>query len=225
MPRYARCTCSSSRRSRPAPGEHDAAVLEHVAAPGQGQRLARCSARPAGRGARAVDLADDRGRSPARSWAPARARARRASAGAGAPSARGRWPASAAGRPTWCRRPARAARPGCGKSPSTRSRLSRRCGTGRAGVGAQLEVLEHGQAREDLAALRHLHDAALHHRVRGQPVEPHAVEQDLPRPRTQETGDRAQHRRLARAVGAHHREDLPRPRSTRSTAVSAGRSP
>src|SRR5260370_33867408 len=40
-------------------GEHDAAVLEHVAAPGQRQRLAGGLLDPQDRGARAAALADD----------------------------------------------------------------------------------------------------------------------------------------------------------------------
>src|SRR6266446_2403798 len=40
-------------------GEHDAAVLEHVAAPGQGQRLAGVLLDQQDRGALVVDLADD----------------------------------------------------------------------------------------------------------------------------------------------------------------------
>src|SRR5262249_56206086 len=35
-------------------------------------------------------------------------------------------------------------------------------GLGRADVGTHLEILEHGETREDLAALGHLHDAVLH---------------------------------------------------------------
>src|SRR5262249_16259786 len=45
-----------------------------------------------------------------------------------------------------------------------------------AWVGAQLEVLAHREAREHLAALRHLHNTALAHPVARQSVDALAVE-------------------------------------------------
>ena len=75
-------------------------------------------------------------------------------------------------------------------------------------VGAELEVLAHGEARKDLAALGDVHDAALDHPVARQAIDALAFEAHLAPARAQEPRDRAQHRRLAGAVGAHHRQRL-----------------
>jgi len=54
-----------------------------------------------------------------------------------------------------------------------------------------------------------MHEAALHHPVAGQAVDAFPLEAHLAAARAQEPGDRAQHRGLARPVGAHDRERLP----------------
>ena len=89
----------------------------------------------------------------------------------------------------------------------TRSRLSARRAFA-ARVGAELEVFPHGEAGEDLAAFGHVDHAELYHPVAGQAVDPLALKAHLAAARPQETGDRAQHRRLASTVGAHHRQRL-----------------
>ena len=60
------------------------------------------------------------------------------------------------------------------------------------------------------AQARAQQEASLDHRVAGQPIEPDAVEQDLPRPRAQQAGDGPQHGGLARRVGAHQGHQLAR---------------
>ena len=75
-------------------------------------------------------------------------------------------------------------------------------------VGTELEVLAHGEARKDLAALGDVHDAALDHPVARQPIDPLALEAHLAATRSEQAGDRAQHRGLAASVGAHDRQRL-----------------
>src|SRR6185437_14270201 len=74
--------------------------------------------------------------------------------------------------------------------------------------GAHLEVLDDGHPREELAALRRLRDAHLHDVVRRGLRDVLALERDRALARVVEPVDRAQRRRLARAVRADHRHDL-----------------
>src|SRR5438067_3201218 len=71
-----------------------------------------------------------------------------------------------------------------------------------ADVGAHLEVFPHGQVREDAAALGAVGDAGPEDRGGGGAVDRRAVEDDAPARRPEQPGDRAQRRRLARAVRA-----------------------
>ena len=73
---------------------------------------------------------------------------------------------------------------------------------------AHLEVLEHGHPREQLPPLGRLGDAAGDDVVRGVVGDVLAAEPDLAAARVVEPVDRAQGRRLARAVGAEQRDDL-----------------
>src|SRR5207244_3997134 len=79
-----------------------------------------------------------------------------------------------------------------------------------ARVGAELEVLAHAERREHLASFRDVDEAALDDAVTRQTIDALALEADLAAARTQETRDRAQHRRLAGAVRSDHRERLAR---------------
>ena len=78
----------------------------------------------------------------------------------------------------------------------------------RALVGAELEVLAHGHAREQAPALGALRDAELDDVVRRTAGDVVAREGDLPRPWRDDPVDRAQRGRLARAVRADQRDDL-----------------
>ena len=73
---------------------------------------------------------------------------------------------------------------------------------------AQLEVLEHGHRGEELAALRHVGDPARHDGRGRQPADPPALELDGAAAQREEAADRAERRRLARAVRADQRDDL-----------------
>ena len=75
-------------------------------------------------------------------------------------------------------------------------------------VGTELEVLAHGECREDGAALGDVDEAALDDLVRRHPRDVFAVEADGAGPHRDEAGEREQGRRLARAVGADQRADL-----------------
>lgn len=76
------------------------------------------------------------------------------------------------------------------------------------GMGANLQVLAHRHQREELTALRDLHQAGLHDLLGGavRDVLPHQF--DLARGDVTEAGDGAHQRRLAGAVGAHQGDDL-----------------
>ena len=88
--------------------------------------------------------------------------------------ARGRWPASAARRRRACRPPASCARRGAGRASTTSSIVSAM----RRGVlvvpRAELEVLAHGEVREDGAALGHQRDAGVDH-VLGRRARPRSL--------------------------------------------------
>jgi len=79
---------------------------------------------------------------------------------------------------------------------------------GRAREGAQFQVLAHGHAREHAPALRRVTDAQAHDRMRSAAAQILAVKEDASRGRADEAADRAQRRRLARAVGTDERDDL-----------------
>ena len=74
--------------------------------------------------------------------------------------------------------------------------------------GAELEVLEHAHAGEDVTALRRLCDAQPDDAVGGQRVDARAVEGHAATPGPDEAEDRAQGRRLPGAVAADERDDL-----------------
>ncbi len=78
-------------------------------------------------------------------------------------------------------------------------------------VGAHFQVLEHGHAAEDAAALGHVGDAAGGDGVRGQAGQVGAVVPHRSRARAEQAGDGAEQRRLAGAVGAEHGDHLARP--------------
>src|SRR5438132_11505193 len=73
-------------------------------------------------------------------------------------------------------------------------------------VGTEAEVLPDGELREGAAALRHVRDAEAGDVVGTGPVEGAAGKPDAPRA-AHSARDRAQRRRLARAVRAEHRND------------------
>src|SRR5207302_2233065 len=75
-----------------------------------------------------------------------------------------------------------------------------------ADMGAESQVLVHGQLREGAAALRHVSDAGPGDRFRP-PWQPLPREDEVAA-RLHGRGDRAQRRRLARAVGPEDGDDL-----------------
>ncbi len=77
-----------------------------------------------------------------------------------------------------------------------------------ARVGAHHEVLAHAQAIEDAAALGHVCDAALDHHVRRHARERLIVQRERAPRRHEQSRDRAERRRLPRAVVAEQRHDL-----------------
>ena len=113
------------------------------------------------------DVGGSARRSPARCWAGCPRTARRAAAPWAGRTARGRWPASAAGRPTGCRRPAPAARAG---SESAR-KSPREPWLRAAPAGARVPSSRFSRTRElgeDAATLRHIADAEAGDAVRRQ---------------------------------------------------------
>ena len=80
---------------------------------------------------------------------------------------------------------------------------------GAAGIGAELEVLAHGQVAEYAAPLRHQRDSRLDDLVRRQNAEFAAAERHRAAGQERhQAGDDAQERALARAVGAKDDRDL-----------------
>src|SRR5262245_7158543 len=77
----------------------------------------------------------------------------------------------------------------------------------RAHVGAHLEVLEHGQLREELAALGDVRDPAAHDRLARQPVDALPAKADRAARDRYQPGDALEGRGLAGAVGAEERDD------------------
>ena len=77
------------------------------------------------------------------------------------------------------------------------------------GVGAHLEVLEHGHLRQHDAPLRHVREPAPQHEIGTQAGDLLAVEDHAALARTQEADDRLEGRRLAGAVRADDAHDLP----------------
>jgi hypothetical protein len=75
--------------------------------------------------------------------------------------------------------------------------------------GAHLEVLQHRHVREEAAPLGRLRDPHADDLVRRAARDVLALEGDRPLPRLVEAVDRAQRGRLARAVRADQRHDLP----------------
>jgi hypothetical protein len=168
--RLSRCSWGLRRPGRPAAvrsvassasllaRELHAAVLQHVGALGDLQRLRHVLLHQQDR--QAAGAAADQPNIPRPAAATGPARARRGSAGAARPSGRGRWPASAARRRSWCRRAARCAPSGAGRCANTLLEVGRAVGA-RAGEGAELQVLQHRQVGEDLAAFGHVDQAGL----------------------------------------------------------------
>src|SRR5438552_1290373 len=77
-----------------------------------------------------------------------------------------------------------------------------------AATAAELEVVAHGQRREQLAPLGHVGDAARDDLRRSEPVDPRARELDAPAAARQQSGDRPERRGLAGAVGPDQRHRL-----------------
>ncbi len=78
-----------------------------------------------------------------------------------------------------------------------------------AGGGAELQVVQHGHGREELAALRHMGDAAPHDLGRGEPAEARAFPLDESAANGQESGDGLERRGLPGPVAADERHRLP----------------
>src|SRR5882672_4068219 len=83
---------------------------------------------------------------------------------------------------------------------------------------AQLEVLAHAHAREELAPLRHVSDAARDHLRAGSAVDALALELDPAAAQGQQPADRPQRRRLAGPVAADERDHLARAHLQRDLA-------
>src|SRR5262249_47991515 len=83
---------------------------------------------------------------------------------------------------------------------------------------AQLEVLAHGQGRKELAPFGNVRDAAGDHVGRWAPVDALPLELDAATAQRQQAADRAQRRRLARAVGSNERDGLARADLERNVA-------
>ena len=111
-------------------GQRHLPRLEHVAAVRDLERLVRVLLDEQDRRPLAVDLDDGAEDVGAPAAAPGPATARRAAAGAAAPSARGRWRASAARRRTACRRAASCARRGAGTARTSAPCRRRPAGRG-----------------------------------------------------------------------------------------------
>jgi hypothetical protein len=79
----------------------------------------------------------------------------------------------------------------------------------RLAVRAELEVLEHRELRPQLAPLRHERDAEGRAPGRGDARQRLAAEEDLAAAGRAHAADRAQRRRLPRAVRAEQRDHLP----------------
>src|SRR4029077_8758935 len=77
-----------------------------------------------------------------------------------------------------------------------------------AAVGAEAQVLPDRELRERAATVGHMGDALARDRLGGA-LERLAPELHPPRALDVDVGDRSQNRRLARAVGAEHGDDLP----------------
>ena len=77
-------------------------------------------------------------------------------------------------------------------------------------IGAGLQILGDRQVGEDAAAFRHMGDAELDDLLGRQAVDAPAVEPDFAGARRRQARDRAQRRRLARAVGADQGHDVAR---------------
>ena len=88
--------------------------------------------------------------------------------------------------------------------------------------GAEADVLDDGELREDLSALRHQDEPAAGDPVRRQRVDAPVVEHDRSRDRAQEPRQRPHGRRLAGAVRAQQRDGLARPH-VEMEAVEDGR--
>ncbi len=85
-------------------------------------------------------------------------------------------------------------------------------GTGPGWVGqhAHLQILQHRQLWEDLAALRHIADTCPRPDVRGGASEVSVLEQNSTAARAEQAHDALQERRLADAVAAHETHYLTR---------------
>ena len=120
----------------------------------------------------------------------------------------GRSRASAARRPKASRPSVRCAPRGAERSRATRSKSAATLGRVVARERAQLEVLAHGHAREDAPAFGRVADAARARSGRASCARSRCRRSGSCRCRTDQPADRAQRRRLARAVGADQRDDL-----------------
>ena len=143
-----------------------------------------------------------------------------------APSARGRWPASAARRPTAGRRDWCAALAGAGSARAGAAISAATIGSFRA-MGAEQDVVAHAELGKHLPALGHQHQAGGDDAVRRQLLDGLAGRGgSAARTGRSRPAERAHGRRLAGAVGAEHRHELARaaPRRRRRSAPARRRS-
>ena len=151
---------------------------------------------------------------------------RRRAAAAGCSSARGRARASVAVRPRAGRRVESCARRGS-ETSCRRARMPPDGDPIAHDVRAELQVLLDGEVAQHAASFGDERDPSPHERLGCAPRDVLAVEEHAPADRLELPGDRAQGRRLARAVRAHQaRRSRPAARRGRPrTAPAVGRSP
>ncbi len=95
-----------------------------------------------------------------------------------------------------------------GKQPMHAIEIARDGHRVAAAVRAHLQVLAHGQAREDATTLGHVRQPARHHLVRGQRADVAALELEQRAATAQDARDAAKGAALARTVGADQAHDL-----------------
>src|SRR5262249_1255135 len=193
----------------PAPREHHASVLQHVAALREGQGLPRVLLDQQHRRPGAIDLGDDPEDLLHDQWRQPERRliqhqdARQRHQG---PSNREHLLLTTRQRPRGLSAPLTQDRKQRQDTIETLRTLRFRP----RGVRAELEVLPNGEARKDLAPLRNLDNTPLHHCVTRQPIRPDVLQQDLACAQTHQARDRPQHGRLPGSVRADDGQDLSR---------------
>ena len=139
--------------------------------------------------------------------APGRGWARPASAASDRSSARGRWRASAARRPTTCRHAGGDARPGGGTGVKTRSSSSGTRRLSRSTVAPRRRFCSTVCCTNSRQPSGDKRQAATDDGVGRLAGDVRALPHDLPGRRRHQAGDRVQRRGLARAVGAEQCDD------------------